>query len=66
MKMYIARDKNGSLHLYSNKPYPIVWDTLDEEFLYWDNEGTSMKIDDNNFPEVTFENSPKEVELKLL
>ena len=61
MKFWIARDMNKDLALYTVKPT-----------LYYDNyyEGTynSEKIDlnKNMFPEVTFDNSPQMVEVKLI
>ena len=56
MKMWIARDKHGEIYLYPTKPqkYDYVFDGDD----WW-------QIDQNLFPEVTFENSPMEVELVL-
>ena len=60
MKLWIARNENGSLWLFNRKPF------LDE---YWVAQGDDAKayvIDDELFPEVTFENSPQEVELKLV
>lgn len=58
MKLWIARDKSGFLHLHEEKP------TLDGE--YWLSNGSWTFIDLEYFPEVTFENSPQEVELKLV
>lgn len=63
MKLWIARDKDGTLWLF--KEYPIKKDELfypttdDGKFTYYRSMPTDM------FPEVTFENSPMEVELKL-
>lgn len=78
MKLWIARDKhipdgtfpylegfNGDLYLYGSKPYikkkntprEGVWTCKREEFI---------ELDYRLFPEVTFENSPQEVELKLV
>lgn len=65
MKLWIARDKNEKLWLF--KEYPIkkgelFWPTKDNttgKFTYY----RSMPMD--MFPEVTFENSPQEVELSL-
>lgn len=63
MKLWIARNKDGSLTLFENEPY------------YHDIQGFwydvfEMPIADDLkstlFPEVTFENSPREVELKLM
>ena len=60
MKMWIARDQGirnieGELFLYINKPTSIGGIWYDEEVFY--------TIDNRLFPEVTFENSPQEVEL---
>lgn len=68
MKLWIARDEGSNYcKLFINKPYKvydkfikrIVW--LTQDLL-----GTYMCLPDDNFPEVTFENSPMEVELKLV
>lgn len=58
MKLWIARDANGELYLYEMEPIGT--------FDYFYSSYVSIKIDKNLFPEVTFENSPQEVELKLL
>ena len=63
MKMWIAREKNDALYLNESKP------TLQEVFAntwWWMCDKGMMRIDDNLFPEVTFENSPQEVELELI
>lgn len=61
MKLWIARDKNGALALYTVKP------TLCYNKQY---EGTydsqMIDLDEELFPEVTFENSPQQVEVKLV
>ena len=68
MKMYIARRKTKSLNLFiNNKPELVdkrwgVWIEKDG-FDYLD---YGIRIDSGLFPEVTFENSPQEVELKLI
>ena len=59
MKLWIARDYNGLLFLHDEKP------TLHEIYGYWYSEN-SYELDMDMFPEVTFENSPREVELKLV
>ena len=59
MKMWIARDIRGGLYLYTEKPEKIAlygYFTGDDWF----------ELNTNAFPEVTFENSPMEVELKLI
>lgn len=63
MKLYVARDANGELWLYDHEPLKdedIFKSNLDLE------ESRSSELPSWLFPEVTFENSPKEVELKLV
>lgn len=61
MKLYIARDKNEDLYLYECKP------KKNEEFgMFFKNTGKIYNIDDSLFPEITWENSPQQVELKLI
>ena len=59
MNLWIARDKDGSLYLYYEKPKKCR-----SIFLCDVNNG--MWLDRNKFPEVTFENSTREIELKLI
>lgn len=58
MKMYIARDFGGGLYLFPEKPILMT------DYKCWDGEDW-YKIDQDLFPEVTFENSPMEVELVI-
>ena len=60
MKFWVARDDDGLLYLYMKKPYLIT------HTYYFDTEYLIGEIDKDLFPEVTFENSPQEVELKLI
>ena len=61
MKMYIARNEDGTLALFKTKPMRLY----DEgNTLYW--AGSALYLSRYDFPEVTFENSPMEVELKLI
>ena len=65
MDFWIARDEDGDLFLYNQKPSILKtgvdpWDcfqTPNKEFLVISNE---------LFPEVTFENSPQRVEINLI
>lgn len=61
MRLWIARDKDGTLCLFRNKPILDVY--------YWfDNSvktGCIAELLKTDLPEVTFENSPQEVELKI-
>lgn len=56
MKLWIARAKFGYITLHYSKPK--------EKNGGW-NDVVAV-LGDNYFPEVTFENSPQEVELKLV
>ena len=57
MKLWIARDKYG-LWLLETQPY------INNDMFTCD--GSIYRIDSDLFPEVTFENSPQEIELKLV
>lgn len=63
---WIARDKDGSLCLYSKKP------KLSKEFEgFWICSQYDILVDvivlpSKYFPEITFENSPKQLEIKLI
>ena len=59
MKMWIARDKNGTLALHESEPYCPYNNT-------WHNSNQEFYLDDDLFPEVTFENSPQKIEIKLV
>ena len=58
MKMWIARDPNEDLFLHAREPF------LEGEKRGWLSCGF-IKLDNDEFPEVTFENSPMEVELVI-
>lgn len=59
IKCWLARDKSGSLYMFSYKPHRtdgiFVPYTSDNQFL----------ILDNIFPDLNWENSPIEVELTI-
>lgn len=59
MKLWITRNKyDGMLKLWFNKP-------VKQNFQFYSNDGFFI-LDENLFPEVTFENSPQQVEIKLI
>lgn len=58
MKLWIARDENGILALHESEPY-CPYGT-------WHNSNQKWYLDRKSFPEVTFENSPQMVEIKLV
>lgn len=57
MKMWVARDNNDGLYLHFTKPKCDGYWFVSERFI---------RIDSFLFPEVTFENSPQMVEIKLI
>lgn len=60
MNLYIARDKSGELFLYHGKPL------RDNKMFAGAGAYGMIRLREDLFPEVTFENSPQEVELKLV
>lgn len=65
MKLYIARDKDETLWLF--KEYPIKrgkvfypTEDITGRFTYY------RRLPTDILPEITFENSPQEVEIKLI
>jgi hypothetical protein len=66
MKMWICRDEDGLLHLeFTDKP---PFKSIYERTVVWasNSEWGTVELDRTSYPEVTFENSPQEVELKLV
>lgn len=67
MEFWIARDNDKSLHIYTNKPY--LEQTINKKsikrYFMWDN-GECYKLDNELFPEITVENSPKKVRIELI
>ena len=62
MKMWIARNSDNTLELFKTKPKSFYEEGIGQ---YWAG-GNSLFLRADSFPEVTFENSPMEVELKLI
>ena len=64
MKLWIARDESDELSLYYLKP---ELNNLDDLAFYQPQKfGMEYPICSDLFPEVTFENSPQQVEIKLI
>lgn len=70
-KLWVARDKDNRLFIYNNKP---VWHKEYESFdvdlnnhnsniFYFENV---IEVNAELFPELTWENSPQQIELKLI
>ena len=61
MKLWIARNQYGSIYLFTKKPQ---YNATADEWKGYDFEQIELGV--LCFHEVTFENSPQEVELKLV
>lgn len=55
---WVARDKSGALKLFRAKPFRWKW------FGEWGGE-LLARLNPDDFPDVTWENSPKIVEFEL-
>ena len=67
MELWIARDKDNALWLYNAKPIKNeslgIFMCVGFENGYWCEE---YALDENLLLELTFENSPQKVELKIV
>lgn len=61
MRLWIARDSDGELVLHKDRP---IYNNYCSVKSWCSNEYVSLPFD--LFPEITFENSPMEIELKLI
>lgn len=61
MKLYAARNKNGALALYTEEPILYY-----NEYYEGPYKSQSIDLDENLFPEVTFEGGPQLVEVNLI
>lgn len=68
MALYIARDENGSLAAYNVEPTRYVRGKRKGYGFFNVIPGMNniLKLDNCLFPEVTWENSPKKIELKII
>lgn len=60
LKLWIARDKDGLLRLFGEESY------YTKDKIGWEPIIGSIWLGEDIFPSVTFENSPQQVELKLI
>ena len=67
MKLWIARDgNNGDICLYREKP-SLLYDGDEFDIINKNGENILVGIlEKSDFPEITFENSPQEMEIKLV
>ena len=61
MKLYIARNKSKIIKLFTIE---TEYNSISDEWKGYDFEEIELSV--LNFTEVTFENSPQEVEIKLV
>lgn len=76
-EFYLARDSKGKLILFNQKPtkkkyiYNIEFPECRNEFMGWTTQAYElfgigfMVVDEQLYPEVTYENSPKKVTFKI-
>lgn len=69
--MWVARERNGSLYLFNRRPWKpsaIVIQSLPfglEGHWFPSDSKQMIRIDDSLFPELTYDDEPLEIELKL-
>ena len=67
MKFYIARDRDNRLYLYREKPFKgdsiFICQCYNTKPKHW---SELFELDESLFPEVTWENTPQEIELNLI
>lgn len=68
MRLWIARDKEGDLYGYDDKPYLVEEEVDGSPYPSFFDTKNGYIIDflSDLFPEVTFENSPQQVEINLI
>ena len=75
MKLWIARWENGKLTAFYREPFKnadgfYIRSRYDsDESISWYSHNTGgeyLNLNSDLFPEVTFENSPQQVEIKLI
>lgn len=65
MKLWIARATGNVLTLHQSEPKKVRMDSDTKEFFWVSDIETQSFLNRSLFPEVTFENSPMEVELVI-
>jgi hypothetical protein len=65
MKVWIAREQNGKISIHDMEPEMDTFELYGKIVNFWDSPFRT-ELDFDLFPEITFENSPQEVELKLV
>lgn len=61
--MWIARDEDNSLNLFNSRPR--LQFEGGEGFWQCTDNYDFVGLDENLYPQITFENSPQEIEIKI-
>lgn len=61
MEAWIARDRDGELYMFTERP-----ELIKNTYFIAQEDTSSMKMDCDMFPEITIENSPKKVNIKIV
>lgn len=65
MRLWIAREQNGKISIHDIEPSLETFELYDKTISFWDSPyRTELEFDP--YPKLTFENSPMQVELKLI
>lgn len=64
MKLWIAREQNGKISIHDMEPEIDTFELYGKIVKFWDSPYRT-ELDFDLFPEITFENSPQEVEIKI-
>ena len=64
MKLWIAREQNSKISIHDMEPNLETFKLYGKIISFWDSPYRT-ELDFDPFPEVTWENSPIQVELKL-
>jgi len=59
LTLWIARDKTGGLYVYTNRPVRIA------SGFFVAHGGEYMKIEPTKFPDLKWEDEPKEITIEL-
>lgn len=65
MRLWIARELNGKISVHDMEPEIDTFELYGKVVKFWDSPYRT-ELDFDPFPEITFENSPIQVELKLV
>lgn len=60
MKMWVAREKDGSLRMFSDRPF------INHMGVWTDGNINSSRLYSALFPEITYATGPQQVEIKVL